>query len=206
MIVVIDYNMGNVGSIANMIKKVGGDVLITSDKNEIAKAHKLILPGVGAFDAGMENIQQMGLLDVLQEKVIVQKTPILGICLGMQLLGHRSEEGSLPGLAWIDAETIRFPRGGEDCQGLKVPHMGWNRVDVKKSGPLFKDMFEAPRFYFVHSYFVRCRNFEDVLCETRYGISFASAVQHENVWGTQFHPEKSHKFGMKLLSNFVYHV
>ncbi len=206
MIAIIDYNMGNVGSIANMIKKVGGEAVVTGDKDIIARAKKLILPGVGAFDSGMENIQQQGLLNVLSDMVLERKIPILGICLGMQLLCKRSDEGVLPGLSWIDAETVAFPRSSGDPTALKVPHMGWNRVSVKKPNALFRDMSEPPRFYFVHSYYVKCHHVEDILCQTDYGIAFTSAVQRDNIWGTQFHPEKSHKFGMQIFSNFMSYV
>lgn len=206
MIVIIDYNMGNVGSIANMIKKVGGSSVITSDIAEIEKAEKLILPGVGAFDTGMENIISMNLQSVLNKKVLDEKTPILGVCLGMQLLTKKSEEGTLPGLSWIDAETIRFPPETPTAEKLKIPHMGWNYVSIKKNAALFNGMHNDPRFYFVHSYYVKCNREEDILCETSYGIKFTSAVNRDNVWGTQFHPEKSHKYGMKLYHNFVHEI
>lgn len=184
-----------------MLKKIGAEAEITSDLRDISMARKLILPGVGSFDTGMESLEKNSLIPVLHERVILNKVPILGICLGMQLMTRRSEEGGRPGLAWIDAETIRFQPA---TPGVKVPHMGWNRVAVEKDSPLVQSMPDHSRFYFVHSYYVRCNNSHDVLLTTAYGgISFHSGFHHENIWGAQFHPEKSHKYGMHLLRNFA---
>ncbi len=203
MIVIVDYGMGNLGSILNMLKKVGAPAAkISSDPRDIEQAEKLILPGVGAFDAGMQKLRETGLVSLLNEKVIKLKTPTLGVCLGMQLIGKVSEEGELPGLGWIDAETIRF-RFNPNQTRLKIPHMGWNTVKVKREGTLFKDMYAEPRFYFVHSYHVVSHNPEDILTTTDYGYEFVSAIQRGNIMAAQFHPEKSHKFGMKLYKNFV---
>lgn len=204
MIVIIDYDMGNVGSIANMIKRVGGESVITREPSAIRSATKLILPGVGAFDTGMQNIERFGLLSLLNQKVLEERTPILGICLGMQLLTTRSEEGVRAGLGWIDAETVRFPSSTAETAKLRIPHMGWNIALPAKPSALLKDMPETPRFYFVHSYYVVCRDPSDVLMTTTYGIPFTSAVSKSNIWGTQFHPEKSHSFGMQLIHNFVH--
>jgi glutamine amidotransferase len=201
MVTIIDYKTGNLGSIQNILKRIGEESVITSDKNEIARATKLILPGVGAFDTGMRNLSGLDLVNVLNEKVKVEKVPVLGICLGMQLFSGGSEEGSLPGLNWIDGESIRFRF--EDSQEYKIPHMGWNFVKQHKSSRLFDNMYTDPRFYFVHSYFLRVHNAEDILTSTTYEIEFTSAVERGNILGVQFHPEKSHKFGMKLLRNFV---
>lgn len=206
MIVIIDYDMGNVGSIANMIKHVDGKSTISNDKAVIESATKLILPGVGAFDTGMHNIEHLGLLDVLNKKVLVDKTPILGICLGMQLLGKRSEEGTRAGLGWIDAETVRLPSSTPDIPKLRIPHMGWNNATPTKSEKLLEGITETPRFYFVHSYHVVCNDPQDVLTKTTYGIPFTSAVSRHNILGTQFHPEKSHSFGIKLFHNFVHEI
>ena len=206
MIVIIDYDMGNVGSIANMIKRVGGESVITNDLEAITTASKLILPGVGAFDTGMHNIDAFGLRNVLNKRVLDDKTPILGVCLGMQLLGTQSEEGVLPGLGWIDACTVRFPSSTPEHPKLRIPHMGWNHAEPGKDDPLFCDSVEHPRFYFVHSYHVVCKNPADVLATTTYGIPFTSAVSRGNIWGTQFHPEKSHAYGMKLFHNFVHTI
>jgi glutamine amidotransferase len=202
MIVIIDYGMGNLGSIANMLKKVGAQVMVSPDAAVIATADKLILPGVGAFDQGMKNLAQYGLISLLNRKVLEDKTPILGICLGMQFMTHRSDEGKLPGLGWIEADTLRF-HFGPDRTDLKIPHMGWNTVKVCKDSPLFNDMYPEPRFYFVHSYHVVCRSKQDILTKTFHGYDFVSSFVKENIVGVQFHPEKSHKFGMRLLKNFV---
>ena len=201
MITIIDYKTGNLGSIQNILKRIGEQSVITSDKERIADATKLILPGVGAFDTGMRNLQDLDLIEVLNNKVIVEKIPVLGICLGMQLLSNGSDEGLLPGLGWIDADTIKFRF--EDIIEYKSPHMGWNFLKQNKPGKLLENMFYDPRFYFVHSYFFRANNPEDILTTTTYEIEFTSAVEKGNILGVQFHPEKSHKFGMKLLKNFV---
>jgi glutamine amidotransferase len=202
MIVIIDYGLGNLGSIKNMFKKIGTEAIVSSEASDIEKAEKLILPGVGNFDHGMRNLEGLGLLSILEHKVIQKKTPILGICLGMQLFARKSEEGNSTGLRWIDAETLRFRF--EDADGrLKIPHMGWNLVKICQRNPLFEEMYPEPRFYFVHSYHVTCRNEEEVLTRTFYGFEFVSSVRKENIYGVQFHPEKSHKFGMKLLKNFI---
>lgn len=202
MIVIVDYGMGNLGSIHNMFHRLGLDSTVTGDPAGIARADKLILPGVGAFDVGMRNLRERGLIPLLETKVRRDRTPVLGICLGMQLLSLRSEEGQLPGLGWIEAETVRF-RFENQVAPLKVPHMGWNHVRPRKDLPLFDRMYEQPRFYFVHSYHVHCRNPEDVWLSSQYGFEFTAAVQRDNVVGVQFHPEKSHKFGMRLLENFA---
>jgi glutamine amidotransferase len=201
MITIIDYKTGNLGSIQNILKRIGEDSVVTSDKVEIARAKKLILPGVGAFDTGMSNLNGLDLIDVLNEKVIVEKIPVLGICLGMQLLSKGSEEGSFKGLGWIDAETVRFKF--EDIMEYKNPHMGWNFIKLRKTSKLFDNMYPDARFYFVHSYYFRANDQGDILTSTTYELEFTSAVERGNILGVQFHPEKSHKFGMKLLKNFV---
>ena len=202
MIVIVDYGMGNLGSILNMLKKIGVSARVSSDTHEIEAAEKLILPGVGAFDTGMLRLRELGLLEILDSKAFVHKTPVLGVCLGMQLLTKESEEGLLPGLGWIDGKAIRF-RFDPKQSNLKIPHMGWNSVTIHREGSLFKGMDQDVRFYFVHSYHIVCNDEQDVLATTDYGYGFVSAVQRENIMGAQFHPEKSHKFGMKLLKNFV---
>ena len=202
MITVIDYGMGNLGSIVNMGKKAGGQFQVSGDPAVIARAEKLILPGVGAFDQGMTNLRERGLIPVLNECVLERRVPILGICLGVQLFTCRSEEGQLPGMGWIAGDTIRF-KWAAGAPALKVPHMGWNSIEPAKPDPLLADLPPEPRFYFVHSYHLCCDDAADVLTWTNYGHRFASAVQHGNVRGTQFHPEKSHKFGLALLKNFI---
>ncbi|TAL59628.1 MAG: imidazole glycerol phosphate synthase subunit HisH [Bacteroidetes bacterium] len=199
--IIIDYGMGNLGSIANMIKYLGYKSIITSDIVQIETANKIILPGVGHFDKAMQNISSLGLLKVIQQKAIKDKTPMLGICLGMQLMCNKSEEGNGSGLGLIDAEVRRFSFIGE--QTRKIPHMGWNYVEQKKENNFYIDINEKPRFYFVHSYYVACNNESDILTTTNYGHNFVSSFARDNIFGVQFHPEKSHKFGMSLLRNFM---
>ncbi len=199
MITIIDYGMGNLGSIQNMFKRIGVASAITSDLEMIAKAEKILLPGVGSFDNAMMRINEGGLREVLDKKALVERVPILGICLGMQLLTRSSEEGKQNGLGWIDASTRRFPA----MPGLKVPHMGWNVVVPTRESALVSNLPEDVRFYFVHSYCVHVDNDQDSILKATYGISFDAAVQHDNIYGAQFHPEKSHRFGMQLLKNFA---
>jgi len=200
VIAIIDYNMGNSGSIRNMLRKLGVDSEITADRDRIAAASKLILPGVGAFDSGMECLERSGLIPVLNERVLEARIPALGICLGMQLMSRSSAEGERGGLGWVDAQAVRFQPADP---ALKVPHMGWNLVTAVRSAPLVEDLPAEPRFYFVHSYFIRCHREADVLLTASYGEVFHAAFQRDNVLGVQFHPEKSHKFGMRLLRNFA---
>lgn len=201
MIVIIDYGIGNLASVLNMFKKIGvRDVKVSGNADEIAAAAKLLLPGVGAFDAGMSHLEQSGLLPVLNKKVLEEKTPILGICLGMQLLTKRSEEGVKPGLGWIDAETVKF--NPDPALKLKVPHMGWDYIQVKRSNKLV-DSESRNRFYFVHSYYVKCFDESQSLATCKFGTEFTCMVNKDNIYGAQFHPEKSLKFGMKVLENFA---
>lgn len=201
MITIVDYGVGNLGSIRNMLKKIGEPGRISNSISDIENASKLILPGVGAFDFCIDMFNKSGLLNIITNKVFEKKTPILGICVGMQMLTRRSEEGRLPGLAWIQGETIRF-RFSNENKKFRVPHMGWNQVFPAKESALTQDFFTESRFYFVHSYLVKCDDRNDILLETEYGSRFTSAIEHKNIFGVQFHPEKSHKFGMKLLKNF----
>jgi imidazole glycerol-phosphate synthase subunit HisH len=196
---IINYNLGNPKSIKNMLAYLGIEANISDDPADIASAERLILPGVGHFKHGMEQLKQLGLIDVLKKEVLENKKPILGICLGMQLLTKHSEEGNLAGLGFIDAQTKKFEL--QDAT-LKVPHMGWNTVEFKKDSAMNTGVSINPRYYFVHSYFVDCANQDDILCTTQYGQEFVAGFQHENIFGLQFHPEKSHKFGMELLANF----
>lgn len=201
MIVIIDYGIGNLASVLNMFKKIGvRDVKISGNKDDIANATKLLLPGVGAFDTGMKNLEESGLIQVLNKKVLEEKTPILGICLGMQLLTKRSDEGVKQGLGWIDAETVKF--NPNPSLKLKIPHMGWNYIDVKRENKLI-DKEGKKRFYFVHSYYVKCLDPEQSLATSNFGEDFTCSVNKGNIYGTQFHPEKSLKFGMKVLENFA---
>lgn len=202
MLVIIDYGVGNLASIKNILKKIGVEAVISSDESVIAEADKLILPGVGAFDTCVEKLHESHLLPVLNTKVLQQRVPVLGICVGMQLLMKGSEEGVLPGLGWIDGEIIKF-QPQRFAIPVKVPHMGWTEVHLHGPSRLFEDMHEEPRFYFVHSYHVMLKNEEDTLVYADYGYPFAAGVEKDNILGVQFHPEKSHKFGMKLMDNFV---
>jgi glutamine amidotransferase len=199
MIAIVDYDMGNLGSIKNMIKKVGGESIITKDIDAISKAKGIILPGVGSFDTGVDNLKKYDLFEFIKDAVLEKGKPILGICLGMQLLTNRSEEGTKEGLGLIDAETIKF----KESNDKKIPYMGWNIVDKSKQSLLFENFSESPRFYFVHSYYVKCNDIQDVLGKSKNGLFFDSAFEKENILGVQFHPEKSHRFGITLMHGFL---
>ena len=204
MILIIDYGIGNTGSILNMLKKIGADAKVSNDKTEIQNAEKLILAGVGAYDHGISQLYDHELIQVLNEQVLEKEKPILGICLGFQLFTDKSDEGIKRGLGWIKGNTKRF--NISDMPSLiRVPHMGWNNIKLMiKDSPLFRDSnSEEQKYYFVHSYYVECKDNENILCRTEYGIEFTSAIQKGNIYGVQFHPEKSHKYGMQLLKNFV---
>jgi len=201
MIVIVDYGIGNVGSIGNMLKKIGATYKAAETPEDIAHAEKLILPGVGSFDSGVSGIRTLGFWEILCSRVAEDRIPILGICLGMQLLTKKSEEGCLEGFGWIDAETTRFDFAKIEPKP-RVPHMGWNSARARKANRLIGDS-EEPRFYFVHSYHVVCKNPGDVLTTTFYGYEFVSAFSHGNITGVQFHPEKSHRFGMAFLANWA---
>ncbi|MEO5990245.1 MAG: imidazole glycerol phosphate synthase subunit HisH [Ferruginibacter sp.] len=200
-IVVIDYGMGNIGSVCNMFKHIGVSVTVSSDMKTIANAEKLVLPGVGHFDRAMDNINSLGIFNLIRDKSIIHKTPILGICLGMQIMCESSEEGSLPGLSLIKGEIRKFKFADE--LKLKIPHMGWDTIEINKKSDILCNLDNNSRFYFVHSYFVSCENSSDILTYTNYGDKFVSSFQVENIIGVQFHPEKSHKFGMNLFKNFI---
>lgn len=200
MVGIINYGLGNLGSIQNMLKVIGEKSIISADIKALNTCDRYILPGVGAFDAGMTRLQESGLVDFIKNKVLEEKAPILGICLGMQLLGRKSEEGSLPGLGLIPFDNIRFRL--EDSN-LRVPHMGWDIVEFKQSNPLLKNLQGTQRYYFVHSYHALCDSKDNILMTCDYGYEFAAAVVKDNIIGVQFHPEKSHDFGMALLNNFV---
>ena len=190
-IVIIDYGMGNLRSVQKKFNKVGFEAEISNDPSVIASATKLVLPGVGHFSHGVKKLKELGIWDVLNELVLEKKTPILGICLGMQLMAKHSHEGHVEGLGWFDAEVVKFQV--EDQLKYKVPHMGWNNTFTKKENIL----------YSVHSYYMECKNDADVLATTVYEDQFVSAIQKENIYGTQFHPEKSHDDGDRMIKNFV---
>lgn len=203
MVTIIDYNTGNLGSIQNLIRKIGCDATISNDFGDITNASKLILPGVGHFDYGMKKLRELGLIDVLRKKVVEEKTPILGICLGVQLFTRGSDEGKEAGLGWIDAWTKAFDRSR--INGLKIPHMGWSDTRFNSHSKLFSGFSEIPRFYFVHSYHLQCHNTADELAYCSHGYEFTAALEHDNIMGVQFHPEKSHRFGLQIMRNFINH-
>lgn len=205
MIVILDYGMGNANSILNMIRKVGGDAVVSIEKKMIEDATAIILPGVGSFDNGIEKLRKSAVLGVIERKVLEDKIPFLGICLGMQLLFESSEEGVLPGLGWINGEVKRFNFSDINAKNeLKIPHMGWNVVTPKTYESLFSGLeTEEARFYFVHSFHVNCALDENILAMANYGYKFTCSVQKDNIFGVQFHPEKSHRFGMTFFSNFL---
>ena len=202
MITIINYNTGNLGSIKNMLNYLGITSQISNDKEVIAKAEKLILPGVGHFDYGMQQLHASGLIPILNKKVLIDKTPILGICLGVQLFTESSEEGIEQGLGWIKGKTIAFDKT-KLATTQKIPNMGWTDVANYNSSKLFENMHADPRFYFVHSFHLELEKKSDCLVTANYGYNFAAGIEHENIVGVQFHPEKSHKYGMKLLENFA---
>jgi glutamine amidotransferase len=200
VITIVNYGMGNLGSMLNMLKRISVKATIESDPDSIRNAERLILPGVGAFDAAMRRIAETpGLREVLDQKALVEKVPVLGVCLGMQLLTRSSEEGQLSGLDWIPGATRRFPRIAD----LKVPHMGWNVAHPTSSSALTAEVGPEPRYYFVHSYHVNVEHRSHSIMRTHYGIEFDSAIAADNIFGVQFHPEKSHRFGMQILKNFA---
>lgn len=199
-ILIANYGMGNLGSILNMFKKVGGKAEICADPARIAEADKLVLPGVGAFDHGMRGLQASGLRDSLEEAVLRRGTPVLGVCLGMQLMLEASEEGQMLGLGWIAGHATRFSGG---AGYPRVPHMGWNGVRSVRDNPLLPQGEAAQRFYFVHSYKVECTDPQDVLAVTEYGVEFCAAFARGNIYGVQFHPEKSHAYGMAMFKRFL---
>lgn len=199
MVVIVNYGLGNLASVKNMLKKIGVKSVISDNNEDIVNADILILPGVGHFAKGMEGLKEKALVETLNKKVLEDKTPILGICLGMQLMTNYSEEGESKGLGWIDAKTTKFRLENDQ---LKVPHMGWTDVELRKEKDVLKQFDEIPRFYFVHSYKVMCNDETDILAVSNYGGEFHCAFRKDNIWGTQFHPEKSHKFGMQFLKYF----
>lgn len=199
MLLIIDYGVGNLGSIFNMFKKIGAAPLISGKAADVRAADKLVLPGIGAFDNVMTQFRDSGLEEDLVQKVLEERTPVLGICVGMQMLGKGSEEGAASGFGWLDAHCERIP----DAPGLRVPHMGWNYVTAVKPHPLTASLADDARFYFAHSYRMVCKDKNDALLVASHGSEIVSAVQRDNIFGVQFHPEKSHRFGMELFRRFA---
>jgi len=198
---VVDYGVGNVGSVVNMIKRAGGEAVASGDLQLLSSAAKVLLPGVGSFDNAIQKLRERGLIEVLQERAAAG-VPFLGICLGMQLMASVSEEGKLPGLGLIPGQVKRF-KIDPALQNLKIPHMGWSKIHKIKDSHLLDGLDEKSRFYFVHSYHYDCADPEDCLLQTEYGYLFTSAIERRNLMGVQFHPEKSHRYGMQLFKNFV---
>lgn len=200
MIAVIDYDIGNLGAVANMFARLGAACAVTNDPSRVADASGIVLPGNGSFDACMRNFNQSGLRAVVEQRVHRDGIPLLGICVGAQMLGHGSEEGNSPGLGWIDMEVRRFPV----MEGLRIPNMGWGEVRATRADdPLCRSLDPKARFYFVHSYYLDPADPSETLLEAHYGIDFAAGVVRDNIWGVQFHPEKSHRFGKQLLGAFA---
>ena len=196
-VTIIDYGMGNLRSVQKAFERINVTANITNNPLDLTNANKIILPGVGHFQQGMKNLSETGFVDAIREQIIKDK-PILGICLGMQLLTSFSEEGNVYGLGVVPGKTLKFP-----FSKLKIPHMGWNSLNIIKETKFSNNISKDDLFYFVHSYYVKCSNITDVLFQTEYGITFDSGFQHGNIFGVQFHPEKSHKSGLSVLSNFI---
>ncbi|MBS4000683.1 MAG: imidazole glycerol phosphate synthase subunit HisH [Desulfobulbaceae bacterium] len=200
-VVIVDYGMGNLNSVKRTLHKMRYASIISSDAKEITSADRIILPGVGHFSRAMQNLKELGLIDALNEAVLTKKTPILGICLGMQLMANHSEEGNVDGLGWLNAKVVRF--NVSDKIQFKVPHMGWNSIQKTNNTALLKDVPDKNEFYFVHSFHWQTDNQEHVASYTDYIYRFVSAVEKENIFGVQFHPEKSHEFGEVVLRGFL---
>jgi glutamine amidotransferase len=201
MIGIIDYGLGNLASIRNMLRRIGVQSVISGDRAVLQRTDALILPGVGAFDAGVSNLKDSGLWEFLNERVLQDRTPVLGICLGVQLLTEGSDEGQLSGLGWIKGRTIAFDRSRLKPED-KIPNMGWRDIQITRATALTDNLPLEPRFYCVHSFHLSCQDPADEIISCEHGYSITVGVQRDNIWGVQFHPEKSHKFGMKLLENF----
>jgi glutamine amidotransferase len=201
VITIINYGLGNLQAFANIYNRLNIPIMIASTADELATAERIILPDMGAFDWAMTRLNNTGMRECLDCLVLKKKRPVLGICVGMQIMARRSDEGKLGGLGWIDAEVKKFDTFLS--QKVQLPHMGWNDVLSKKTDCLFRELGQGARFYFLHSYYFSPQLSEDVLAETDYYGPFAAAVRADNVWGVQFHPEKSHQWGIKLLKNFA---
>jgi glutamine amidotransferase len=199
---IIDYGAGNIGSIQNMIRRLGGESFVVQDPAILLKADKLVLPGVGSFDHGMMMLMQAGLINPIMEYLEVVQRPFLGICLGAQLLTRKSEEGTINGLGFFDAEVRHFSRLS-NSQQIRIPHMGWNYIQYKSEMQLLSNLPNSPRFYFVHSYYIDSNKDSEILCTANYKTPFVAGLHKKNVWAVQFHPEKSHKYGKQIFHNFL---
>lgn len=202
MITIINYGSGNINAICNIYERLKVPFKVANHPEEVTGAEKIILPGVGAFDETVSMLDDSGFRAVLDEEVLINKTPVLGICVGMQILAKKSEEGRLPGLGWINAEVKKIDKTLLTSKP-KLPHLGWNTVKISKINELFNDVDKEQGFYFMHSYYFECMDQEDIMSTTFYGKTFASSVNHKNIYGVQFHPEKSHHNGINLLKNFA---
>lgn len=200
MIAIIDYGLGNVKAFANVYKRLNLPAVIANDAQTLEDATKIVLPGVGAFDYAMSRLNNSGMRETLEQRVLGHHIPVLGICVGMQMLAQSSEEGTLQGLGWIDGQAKKFQH--DQTQASPLPHMGWNTVQSKSSKSLFKNIDQASRFYFLHSYYFDCHNAENILATAHYECEFACSVNKGNIYGVQCHPEKSHHAGIQLLKNF----
>lgn len=201
MIAIIDYGVGNIKAFENIYKQLNIPFKIAKNSHDLDEATKLILPGVGAFDHAMMSLQHSGMRDKLDELVLEKKLSVLGICVGLQMLANSSEEGVLPGLGWIDGKVKKFDID-KLTASMPLPHMGWNNINIVSNNRLLKDLDKESRYYFLHSYYIECKNNEDVIAYSEYGEEFASIINHENIYGIQPHPEKSHNNGITLLKNF----
>ena len=202
MITIIDYGVGNIFAFQNVYKRLNIQTKIAKTVEDLVDVKKLILPGVGAFDYAMSQLNKSGMKERLDELVLIQKVPVIGICVGMQMMGNKSDEGDLEGLKWIDANIRKFDENTIK-QRTKLPHMGWNDVVPINKHPLFHKLEKDAIFYFLHSFYFECNHAEDSIATSDYGINFTSVVHHDNVYGIQFHPEKSHNYGEQLLHNFA---
>ncbi|MCK9380227.1 MAG: imidazole glycerol phosphate synthase subunit HisH [Sulfuritalea sp.] len=202
MITIVDYGLGNVLAFMNVYSRLNIPVAVAKSADDLAKATKLILPGVGSFDHAMRQLELSGMRHAIEQLVLQKGIPVLGVCVGMQMLAKSSEEGMLAGLGWIDGKVRKFDLSTMP-RGASLPHMGWNDVQPVADSGLFKGMEQDARFYFLHSYYFQCRQQADILAVTDYGDQFTCAVRRNNVYGVQFHPEKSHHFGSQLLKNFA---
>lgn len=200
-LVIVDYGMGNLNSVKKMMNILEADSTISSDPKQLIDCDKIILPGIGHFGKAMSNLRQLNLIDALNEAVLVKQKPILGICLGMQLMANSSEEGNAEGLSWIDGEVLKLKVSNP--VKYKIPHMGWNKIAVKKYSSLTENLSASSEFYFVHSYYLKINEKDDILSETKYDFRLPSAIEKDNIFGVQFHPEKSYDAGALLLKNFI---